>query len=159
MATWHDFARAQPQMAQVLRGILEGIPIAYLATVRKDGSPRVHPFCPVFANGRMFIAVNENSPKRWDLKNDSRYAMHALPGKWRESDSGTIGDDEFYATGHVCLVTDEPVRRAVSQAAGHTINASDWLFELGLDYVMTAYWEKVGQPGTFAVRNEWRATQ
>ena len=157
MATWREFAGAQPEMAQVLRGILEWIPIAYLATVRKDGSPRVHPFCPVFADGRMFIAVNETSPKRWDLKNDGRYSMHSLPGKWRENETGTIGDDEFYATGRSRLVEDNATRQAVSDAAGHTIHESDWLFELCLEYVMTAYWEKVGQPGTYAIRREWRS--
>jgi hypothetical protein len=27
--------------------------IAYLATVRRDGGPRVHPFCPILAGGRL----------------------------------------------------------------------------------------------------------
>jgi hypothetical protein len=153
MATWREFSGARPEMAQVLRTILDWIPIAYVATVRKDGSPRVHPFCPVFANGGLYIAVNEMSPKRWDLKNDGRYAMHALPGK----PEGTRGDGEFYATGRARFVGDQGTRDAVSQAAGHTIHASDWLFELGLDYVMTAYWENMGQPDTYAVRKEWRA--
>jgi hypothetical protein len=153
MATWREFAGARPEMAQVLRTILEWIPIAYLATVRKDGSPRVHPFCPVFANGGMYIAVNHTSPKRWDLKNDGRYAIHSLPGK----PDGTRGDDEFYATGRSRLVVDNATRQAVSDAAGHTIHDSDWLFELRLDYVMTAYWENMGKPDTYAVRTEWRA--
>ena len=154
MATWGEFAGARPEMARVLRDILDWIPIAYIATVRKDGSPRVHPFCPVFANGGMYIAINETSPKRWDLKNDGRFAMHALPGK----PDGTRGDGEFYATGQARLAADDATRDMVSQAAGHTIHAGDWLFELGLEYVMTAYWENVGRPGTYAVRQEWRTT-
>ena len=58
--------------------------------MRRDGSPRVHPVCPVIAVGRLFVAVPVWSPKRFDLKRDGRYAMHALPGK---------RDDEFYVTG------------------------------------------------------------
>jgi hypothetical protein len=146
------FAEAEPEMAALLRSLLDWIPICYLATVRKDGSPRVHPFCPIFANGHMYIAVNESSPKRWDLASDGRYAMHALPGKWRN----TRGDDEWYATGRARLVTAAEELQAVSGAAGHTVHPSDRVFELGLRYVMTAYWENVGKPDTFAVRREWR---
>lgn len=134
-------------MAAVLTGLLSWIPIAYLATVRKDGAPRLHPVCPVIADGRMFIAVAETSPKRFDLHRDGRYALHALPGK---------RDDEFYATGTASRHDDEATRQLVSDAAGHQIHSSDWLFELHFDHVMTAYWEKQGQPGTYAVREMWR---
>ncbi len=147
-AAWDTFATAEPEMAAVLRKILEWIPISYIATVRKDGAPRVHPFCPIFARGRMFIAINPTSPKRWDLARDGRYAMHALPGK---------DDGEFYMTGQATLVEDDDIRQAVVEGAGHTVHPADWVFELGAEYVMTAHWEKVGKPDTYAVRKEWRA--
>src|SRR5262245_29488682 len=97
MATWEEFANAEPDMAKVLRHLLGWIPIADLATVRRDGSPRVHPFVPIFANERMYIAIPNWSPKRHDLRNGGRFAMHALPGK---------RDDEFYLTGSARLVDD-----------------------------------------------------
>lgn len=147
-ATWDDFATAEPEMAGLLRGILDWIPISYIATVRRDGSPRVHPFCPIFARGRMFIAVNPTSPKRWDLARDGRYAIHALPGK---------RDDEFYMTGRAKLLDgDAETRQAVIEAATFTVHPVDSVFELAPEYVMTAYWEKIGRPDTFAVRREWR---
>jgi len=149
MTSWGEFAEAEPGMAKVLRGLLDWIPIAYLATVRKDGSPRVHPFSPIFARDRMFIAINPASPKRFDLENDGRYAMHALPGK---------RDDEFYMTGRARFVEDGDLREAVVQGAGHTVHPLDWVFELSAEYAMTAYWENVGKPDTHAVRREWRAT-
>jgi hypothetical protein len=149
MATWQAFAEAEPEMAAVLRKQLDWIPICYLATTRRDGSPRVHPYCPIFADGRMFIAVAPTSPKRWDLARDGRYAMHALPGKH---------DAEFYMTGWATRIDDDAATRAaVVAAAGHAVRPVDWVFELGAEYVMTAYWENVGQPDTFAVRCEWRA--
>jgi hypothetical protein len=143
-------------MAGLLKGILGWIPITYLATVRKDGSPRVHPVCPIFAEGRMFIAVNETSPKRFDLANDGRYAMHALPGQEREVDGKKRGDDEFYVTGLARRVLDDETRAAITRAAGHTVHPSDWLFELRIDRAMTAYWENWAQPDTYAVRQVWR---
>jgi len=148
MTSWEEFATAEPEMAKVLRHLLGWIPIAYLATVRRDGSPRVHPFCPIFADDGIYIAIRPDSPKRHDLRNDGRYAMHALPGK---------RDDEFYMTGRVSLVTDAAMRKDVVQGAGHTVHPEDDVFELYPEYVMTAYWENQGQPDTYPVRKEWRA--
>src|SRR2546427_2468121 len=83
--------------------------------------------------------------------------MHALPGKWREVDGQTRGDDEFYITGVARLVQDAETRRLVTETAKHEIRETDWLFEFDIERAMTAYWEKVGQPGTYAVRQYWHA--
>jgi hypothetical protein len=144
---WERFAAAEPDMAKLLRSLLGWIPIAYIATVRGDGSPRVHPFCPIFASDGMYIAVNPASPKWRDLANDGRFAMHALPGK---------RDDEFYLTGRAITVPDGEVREAVVAGAGHTVHPDDHVFELRTQYVMTAHWEKIGKPDTYPVRREWR---
>ncbi|MEX2245878.1 MAG: pyridoxamine 5'-phosphate oxidase family protein [Dehalococcoidia bacterium] len=143
MATWGEFEAAEPEMAGLGQGLLE---IGYLATVRKDGAPRVHPVCPIFAAGRMFVAVAPSSPKRWDLRGDARYALHGLPGKQ---------DEEIYVTGRARLVEEADTLAAVAGAAGHTVHADDWVFELGIERAMTAHWEKVGQPGTYPVRRWW----
>ncbi len=151
MTDWASFERDRPEMAAVLRAQLGWIPIAYLATTRRDGAPRVHPVCPILAaDGRMYVAVPATSPKRHDLRGDGRYALHALPGK---------RDDEFYATGRAILHNDALSRAAAGAAAGHTIHDSDLLFELALETAMTAYWENRGQPGTYAVRTFWRAAR
>jgi hypothetical protein len=148
MSSWEQFATDQPEMAKVLRHLLGWIPIAYIATARKDGSPRLHPFCPIFASDGIYIAVRPTSPKRHDLRNDGRFAMHALPGK---------RDDEFYMTGRATLVEDADTRKAVVGGAGHTVHPDDDVFELHAEYVMTAHWENMGQPDTYPVRKEWRA--
>ena len=101
MFTWEEFANAEPDMAKVLRSMLGWIPIAYIATVRRNGSPRVHPFVPIFATERIYIAIPDWSPKRYDLRRDGRFAMHALPGK---------RDDEFYMTGRASLIEDDDTR-------------------------------------------------
>ena len=54
MATWQEFATDEPRMAALGEkmlllgdtgtGLLGGL--AYLATIRKDGGPRVHPISP-----------------------------------------------------------------------------------------------------------------
>lgn len=148
MASWESFAAERPDMAAVLTEQLAWIPITYLATVRGDGAPRVHPVCPIFADGRLFVATPPTSPKRLDLKRDGRYAMHALPGK---------RDEEFYITGRAVLDEDAETRALVTEAAGHEVRPEDWIFEFDIERAMTAYWEKVGQPGTYPVREFWHA--
>lgn len=148
MATWEEFGATEPSMAKVLRNLLGWIPIAYIATVRRDGAPRVHPFVPIFTADRMYIAIPDWSPKRHDLRNDGRFAMHALPGK---------RDDEFYMTGHAALIEDADTCKLVRHTAKHDVPKNDDIFELHAEYVMTAYWENQGQPDTYAVRKEWRA--
>src|SRR5262249_8174128 len=46
MTTWGHFAAAEPELADFARARLHGKP-SYLATVRADGSPRVHPVTPI----------------------------------------------------------------------------------------------------------------
>jgi hypothetical protein len=55
-ATWDQFIGTAPQFGERARDQL-GTGIAYLATVRKDGAPRLHPVVPIFAHGRLLVAV------------------------------------------------------------------------------------------------------
>lgn len=45
MATWHEFAQAAPDLAQAGQEQIfqYGVGLAFLATVRSDGGPRLHP--------------------------------------------------------------------------------------------------------------------
>jgi hypothetical protein len=81
-----------------------GVGLAFLATVRADGGPRVHPMCPIISDDGLFAFLLP-SPKRADLHRDPRYAMHSFPA----DDS----EDAFYLTGRAMAVDDADVRRAV----------------------------------------------
>ncbi len=90
MATWAQFEREAPQIADAGRRLFAKHEVAYLATVSAGGSPRVHPFCPAIAGGRLFAFVMDGSPKRRDLDANGRFAVHAMPGD---------EDEEFYVAG------------------------------------------------------------
>jgi hypothetical protein len=53
MATWAEFERSVPGLTTKGRALLYqyGPPLGYIATARHDGGPRVHPFCPIVAEG------------------------------------------------------------------------------------------------------------
>jgi len=139
MATWHEFAAAEPEMAR--RGLeLLSIPVAYLATVRRNGAPRLHPLSPMFAAGRLFVAIQSTAPRRYDLVRDGRYALHALPPM--------LGPDydefEINLTGRATLVRDGETRALVN-AAEHARNRPSiedeaWLFELDIEMALTTVW-------------------
>ena len=101
MARWSDFATAEPEMAKDGRDLFYrvGIGLGYLATVRKDGGPRVHPFCPVVAGDGIYGFILNASAKKLDLDRGGRYAVHSFPAE--------EVDDEFYITGTARVVTDE----------------------------------------------------
>lgn len=130
-----------------------GFSIAYLATVRPDGSPRLHPFCPIITGGRLFVAVPRSSPKGGDLRRDSRCAIHAQPGP---------EDDELCIRATAIEVSDVATRAMIQEVVGLSgvggmieSVATDCLFEFELEQVDVARWLDVGQPGTSAVRHRW----
>jgi hypothetical protein len=101
--SWGDFRRARPDLADAGRGLLYqfGVGLAFLATVRKDGGPRVHPMCPLIVDDRL-LGFIVPSPKADDLRRDGRYAMHAFPPERDE--------DAFYLTGTAVVWSDTGLR-------------------------------------------------
>ena len=122
-------------------------PIAFLATARPDGSPRLHPFCPVLAGGRLLAAIPRSSPKGNDLRREPRCAIHALPGP---------EDDELSIRARAREAGNDPDLRAAALAvvtrsgAGGMIQtvSNDPIFEFDILRVDTARWLDIGQPGT-----------
>lgn len=131
MASWSEFVSDEPRLAEAIRVLMQqyGPGLGYLATVRADGGPRVHPVSPVITDEGLFCFVVD-SPKRRDLERDGRYALHSFPPE----DS----DDEAYVAGRARPVTDQA---RVDRLAGSLRAAPrvDWrLFEFTVDVAMLA---------------------
>ena len=140
MASWGAFEAAQPEMAAAGRRLLwvPGIGFGYLATVRPDGGPRIHPVNLVIADGRL-LSFLVPSPKLRDLRRDGRYALHST-GSEAES-------DEFYVTGTAAVREDDPtLRRAAAGTIGFTVADDHVLVELGLT---AALWAHYSTPPSF----------
>ncbi len=131
MATWTEFADAAPELAASIRGLVHqfGPGFGYLATVRGDGGPRVHPVSPLITDDGLFCFVID-SPKRRDLDRDGRYALHSFPPE--------DCDDEACLTGRAVPVAD-PVRRARLAHLCRAAGSVDWsLYEFTIDSAMLA---------------------
>jgi hypothetical protein len=153
MVTWNEFAAAEPELAQAGRSLLfqfGGVGLAFLATVRKDGAPRLHPVCPVLSNNHLVVLITPTSPKRYDLRRDGRYALQTFP-------QPKPGSDEFYVTGTALPVEDSAMRATVLRDAKHMADASEIVFELWIDRVMHTRWENVLTPQMRSLHRKWRA--
>ena len=100
MLTWTQFEGQEPALAAVGRAQFyqHNIGLGFLATVRRDGGPRVHPVCPVISPAGLHVLILPG-PKRGDLRRDGRYSLHtemfpppreddgfAVTGRAREED-------------------------------------------------------------------------
>ena len=123
MATWGEFEEAAPALAAFGTELLTKGP-AYLATVRDDGVPRVHPVTPIIGAGRLFLFMEPTSPKGRDLDAGATYAMHnGVPDT-----SGTGG--EFWLSGRARRVDDAATRTVAVSASSYSPADRYVLFEL-----------------------------
>ena len=149
---WKAFSADAPELAETGRALLEqfGPGLAFLATIRADGAPRLHPVCPVLSKERLFVLITAASPKRRDLERDGRYALQTFP-------QPKPGSDEFYIAGTATLVENTATRAAVFTDARHRPEPSEILFELSIERVMHTRWEHPLTPEMHPVHRRWRA--
>jgi hypothetical protein len=123
MPSWGEFASSHAALAAFGAGCLARAP-AYIATVRPDGRPRVHPVAPVVTAHTLFLFMEPTSPKGRDLLAGSGFALHSgVP-----DNAGTGG--EFHVHGTARLIDDSTLRADASHAAAFDV-ADRWvLFEL-----------------------------
>jgi hypothetical protein len=104
--------------------------IAYMATLKVDGSPRLHPVRPYIGGGHLYIFIDQNSPKGNDLRDDGRYALHC----GMKELNGL--NDEFLVTGRAREVIDIGIRQKSFKITGHEVPDRYILFEFFIDQVL-----------------------
>lgn len=152
VVTWKEFAEAAPALAEAGADQLfqYGVGLAFLATVRRDGSPRLHPVCPVLSDAHLYLLVLPQSPKRGDIQRDGRYALQAFPQARPDS-------NEFYLSGMARWVSDPEEKSAVLAAARHHASADEIPFELLIERAMLTTWEGFGTPQYHSKHSMWKA--
>ena len=149
-ARWETFEAAEPELAASGRWLLEqSNGIAFLATVRKDGSPQVRPIMPIVTAGGLWALIVSLSSKHRDLLNDGRFALHTIPA----------GEDnrELHLSGRARLVEDEAELAAVSEAAGRELAEFETLFELMPERATGTQWANWPTAQSWPSYVRWRA--
>jgi hypothetical protein len=89
VASWAEFEEAEPQFAGRVRTLLTSRKHLTMATLRRDGSPRISGTEIQLVDGQIRIGSMSGAVKAQDLRRDPRVAIHgpthepAKSGRWR----------------------------------------------------------------------------
>jgi hypothetical protein len=150
MTNWSQFTAASPDLASFGKLRLKGR-VAYLATIRPDGTPRLHPVSPLIAKNCLFVYMEPSSRKGYDLRRDASYAMHC------GVEDNTGGQGEFLIRGHAIEVNDAEAKEDAFRQArmmGYNPQERYVLFELRIQEAMATLYEQ-GEPK----RTRWKAVE
>ena len=124
MASWSEFEAAAPELAEKVRERLDAHVHKTLATVRRDGSPRISGTETQLRDGELWIGSMWQARKALDLQHNPRFALHSGsddPPEWP-------GDAKL--SGVVEEITDPERVREINGAAG--ASGPSHLFRLDL---------------------------
>jgi len=77
MASWSEIEAEAPELTALARGFLDAYVHKTLATLRRDGSPRISGSEVIFADGELWLGSMWESMKARDLQRDPRFALHS----------------------------------------------------------------------------------
>jgi hypothetical protein len=77
MARWSEVESEAPELAALARRIFDFHIHKTLATLRRDGSPRISGIEIIFADGDVWLGSMWRAVKALDLRRDPRFALHS----------------------------------------------------------------------------------
>ena len=111
MTTWNDFEAAAPELAARVRARLDAHTHKTIATIRRDGSPRISGTESRFAGEDLWIGSMWQARKALDLQRDPRFALHS------GSDEPADWDGDAKLSGVVEEITDPERVKELNGAA------------------------------------------
>ena len=148
MASWRDVDASAPEFARTARALLDAYRHKTLATLRKDGSPRISGIEAEFVDGELWLGGMWRSLKMLDLQRDPRFALHSGTG---DVDAATWKGDAKLA-GRAEEVTDPAVLDRFR--AGEEVPPGPFhLFRADITEVVVV---TLGEPADHIVIQSWR---
>jgi hypothetical protein len=147
MATWDDVTTAAPGLAAAARELFEAHTHLTIATLRRDGSPRISGIEAQFLEGDLWFGSMSDALKARDLQRDPRFALHSGTG----DASDWQGDAKV--AGRAEEITDPERMKEISEAMGHPQSGPWHLFRGELHEVSTV---RLGDPADHLVIDSWR---
>jgi len=142
--SWQEFKDSASDLAALGHKLLHG-KIAFLATTKKDGSPRLHPVRPFIGRDHLYLFINRKSPKRQDLLRDGRYALHN--SVFQENGPSA----EFLLSGAASPADEPEIREMAFQVVGHDLPDQQALFIFSVDRVLVTEYDGNRKP----IRSRW----
>lgn len=110
MASWREVTTAAPELTAEIRARFEATGLGMLATVRKDGGPRISAIEPFFTDDELWLGSMPDSHKAADMQRDPRVALHAA------TVDKNVKEGDAKLSGHALLVEDEETFEAFRTA-------------------------------------------
>lgn len=107
MVSWSELTEAEPELAAKVRAAFDRHIHKTMATLRRDGSPRISGTEVRFDHGEMWLGSMPGAVKARDLQRDPRVAIHSASAEPDEK-AGTMDPDAKVA-GRAVEVTDPEV--------------------------------------------------
>ncbi|MDP9343727.1 MAG: pyridoxamine 5'-phosphate oxidase family protein [Actinomycetota bacterium] len=90
MSSWVDVEAAEPDFSSRVRSLFDARKHKTIATLRRDGSPRISGIEVEFSEGEVWLGMMPDSVKSRDLRRDPRLALHSAsedppeddPSRW-----------------------------------------------------------------------------
>ena len=152
MASWGEFSRSEPEFARLVQARFDSHKHKMLATLRKDGSPRISGSEATFANGQIWLGMMPGSLKALDLRRDRRLALHSA------LDDPEMPRGDAKISGRATEHTDDETRASFShasqEATGQEVPPGPFhLFSVDIEEVVLI---RIGDPADHLVIETWR---
>jgi len=89
MTSWTDFSTAAPDFAEEVRSLFSDHKHHTMATVRRNGSPRISGTEVQFDNGELCLGMMPGTRRAEDLRRDPRFALHSHSVDPSDGDEGS----------------------------------------------------------------------
>jgi hypothetical protein len=98
MATWREIEQDAPELADRVRAVFRSGTNKTIATLRRDGSPRISGTELEFADGQVTLGMMTGSRKLLDVRRDPRVAIHSPTLEPPEDPSEWVGEAKLAGT-------------------------------------------------------------
>jgi hypothetical protein len=141
VASWSEVEAQAPELVARARELLDAGKHKTLATLRRDGSPRISGSEADIADGELWFGSMWKAVKALDLRRDPRFALHS-------ASEGSDWKGDAKLAGRAIEITDDAVK--ASRSPGQT---GPWhLFHADISELVVV---RLGEPADHLVIESW----
>jgi hypothetical protein len=150
LARWQDVERSEADFAVEVREVFDSQKHKTIATLRRDGAPRLSGIELQFKAGDVAFGMMPGSRKLADLRRDPRTELHSMSTMEEGDESGWVGDARLSGRAREIIDPDERARYTDSPPEAYP------LFVLDIERVVRIKLE--GSPPRLLIQT-WRPGQ
>ena len=145
MARWQHIVDAEPTFAAEVQRYFDRHAHKTIATIRRDGAPRISGIEAGFGGGEIWFGSMGGSRKVADLLRDSRFALHS------GSDDPPNWTGDAKVAGRAVAVTDPALLASLGVEAGAEGEGARYFLADVLEVVLT----RLGEPADHLLIESW----